>query len=162
MKATIPMSATRFKKTIGEYIRITFKGTKEEFGLHGFLESKNEKCRNRYKVCVFQTINRVAHEVLVKEGLIREDDILVPIATVEDIDYEWEIQSTDLMKKFFKTDSIRSSDRAELFTYTEPFNATFTYMGNISMADSVEETSFLNNEILKFAKEVVKTYENKI
>jgi len=162
MKTPIPMSATRFKKTIGEYIRITFKGTKEEFGLHGFLKSKNEECKDRYKVCVFQTINRVAHEVLVKEGLIREDDILVPIATVEDIDYEWEIQSTDLMKKFFKTDSIRNSDRAEHFTYTEPFNTTFTYLGNISMADSVEETYFLNNEISKFAKEVVKTYKNKI
>ncbi|MGG0124247.1 hypothetical protein [Bacillus paranthracis] len=162
MKAPIPMSATRFKKTIGEYIRITFKGTKEEFGLHGVLESNNEKCRNRYKICIFQTINHVAHEVLVKDGLIRDDEILVPIATVEDIEYEWEIQSTDLMRKYFKTDSIRNSDRAELFTYSEPFNATFTYMGNISLADSVEETSFLNNEISKFAKEVIKTYKNKI
>lgn len=160
MKAPIPMSATRLKKTIREYIRITFKGTKEEFDLHGVLESNNEKCRNRYKVCIFQTINHVAHEVLVKDGLIRDDEILVPIATVKDIEYEWEIQSTDLMRKYFKTDSIKNSNRVELFTYTEPFNATFTYMGNISLADSVEETSFLNNEILKFAKEIIKTYKN--
>lgn len=41
MKAPIPMSATRLK-TIREYIRITFKGTKEEFDLHGVLESNNE------------------------------------------------------------------------------------------------------------------------
>ncbi|MCU5032090.1 hypothetical protein BK720_07185 [Bacillus thuringiensis serovar brasilensis] len=160
MKAPIPMSATRFKKTIEEYIRITFKGTKEEFDLHGVLESNNKKCRNRYEFCIFQTINHVAHEVLVKDGLIRDDEILVPIATVEDIEYEWEIQSTDLMRKYLKTDSIRNSNRVELFNYTEPFNATFTYIDNISLADSVEETSFLNNEISKFAKEIIKTYKN--
>lgn len=64
------------------------------------------------------------------------------------------------MKKHLKKEMIKITERAKMFVYTEAFKATFIYISHMNwIDDSIAVTVYLNNEIAKFAKGVVSTYE---
>ncbi|MGG0509335.1 hypothetical protein ABE078_17840 [Priestia megaterium] len=121
-KDLIPMSPTRFFETF-EWIR---KNT----SLEELNDLKNTliidksvsdtiKKRDYY---IYSTINQLAKEVLLKNGLLSDSTTISPKCTL----LKRRIEYIDR----YQNDNVILHTNCTIFTYTEPFKTSFTYIGH--------------------------------
>ncbi|MGG0391142.1 hypothetical protein ABEZ76_24640 [Priestia megaterium] len=121
-KDLIPMSPTRFFETF-EWIR---KNTSlEELNeLKKILiidKSVSDTIKNR-DYYIYSTINQLAKEVLLKNRLLSDSTTFSPKCTL----LKRRIEFIDR----YQNANVISYTNCTIFTYTEPFKASFTYIGH--------------------------------
>ncbi|MGG3125097.1 hypothetical protein ABEP18_31485 [Priestia megaterium] len=120
-KDLIPMSPIRFFET--------YEGIRKNISQEKLNELRNtltidksvtDTVKDR-EYCIYSTINQLAKEVLLKEGVLSNKNDFSPVCTL----LKRQIEFIDT----YQGDNIVSYRYCTIFAYTEPFKASFTYMG---------------------------------
>ncbi|MGG0480652.1 hypothetical protein ABE039_21850 [Priestia megaterium] len=150
-KNLIPMSPTRFFETF-ERIR---KNISEE----KLIELRNtltvdksivDTVKNR-EYCIYSTINQLAKEVLLKEGVLSNKNDFSPKCTL----LKRQIEFIDT----YQGDNTVSYRYCTIFSYTEPFKASFTYMG---YGKKVYHKRLYEDIIKTFSLKILSSYSKSI
>lgn len=145
MRAPVPMSPTRLTNTVNNFFSEEPKINSTIEGLS--FDEKDLEFIPLLAAPQFKSINKLASEVLIKENLLSEEDSYSPKAK----------HSSGMMKwGYEKPVSVSTFEAYTTFTYTSPFEATFTF---IHLDDSHESTTYYRNEISKFANQVITSFQ---
>lgn len=142
----IPMSTNRFFNTVNYQHKTLINEKLEEVKASLTLDNKKEMFIHKLDYSVYNTINQLAKEILIKEGLMSETDELSPECHLSFGQMNWTYN--------YKGNSFNTYQSCSTFTYTKPFEASFTYLGY-----GGEDRTFIYNQIINnFSAKVIKTF----
>ncbi|MED3954667.1 hypothetical protein P4603_21490 [Priestia aryabhattai] len=146
----IPMSPTRFFQTV-TYQRRSLSIDELENLKNTLTVDGSVDFLSKLEYQVYSTINELAKEVLVQEGILSKTDPFFPKCIVREDEIKW-------------IDNLKGEKTTELqgclvFNYISPFKATFIYVG---YKRNPYHTQTYSNIINNFSRDVIKTYTKQL
>lgn len=121
-KDVIPMSPTRFFETFEWIRKNTSLEELNELKKTLIIDKSVSNTIKKRDYYIYRTINQLAKEVLLKNGLLSDSKAFSPTCTLLK-------RQTEFIDRY-QNASVISYTNCTIFTYTKPFKASFTYMGH--------------------------------
>lgn len=121
-KDLIPMSPIRFFETFESIRKNTSLEELNQLKKTLIIDKSVSDTIKKRDYYIYSTINQLAKEVLLKNGILSDSSIFSPRCTLLK-------RRTEFIDRYQNANVI-SYTNCTIFTYTEPFKASFTYMGH--------------------------------
>ncbi|QSX23543.1 hypothetical protein [Priestia megaterium] len=121
-KDVIPMSPTRFFETFEWIRKNTSLEELNELKKTLIIDKSASDAIKKRDYYIYRTINQLAKEVLLKNGLLSDSNTFSPTCTLLK-------RQTEFIDKYQNASFITYTN-CTIFTYIEPFRASFAYMGH--------------------------------
>jgi len=121
-KDLIPMSPTRFFETFEWIRKSTSLEELNELKKALIIDKSVSDTIKKRDYYIYRTINQLAKEVLLKNGLLSDSKAFSPTCILLK-------RQTEFIDRY-QNASVISYTTCTIFTYTKPFKASFTYMGH--------------------------------